>query len=35
MALEQEVDGPGQAESGKQEEQDQVHRSLVQWLEPV
>jgi hypothetical protein len=28
MALEQEVDGSGQAESGKEKKQDQVHRSL-------
>jgi hypothetical protein len=34
MALEQEVNGPGQANSGKQEKQDQVHRSLSIWLEP-
>jgi hypothetical protein len=29
MALEQEVDGSGQAKSGKQEKQNQVHRSLA------
>jgi hypothetical protein len=34
MALEQEVNGPSQAKSGKQEKQDQVHRSLDIWLEP-
>jgi hypothetical protein len=33
MALDEEIDGPGQAESGKKEEQDQVHRALKvkQW----
>ncbi len=29
MALEQQIDGPGQAESGKKEKQNQVHRSLA------
>jgi hypothetical protein len=28
MALEQQVDGPSQAKSGKQQEQDQVHLHL-------
>jgi hypothetical protein len=30
MALEQEIDGSSQAESGKQEKQNQVHRAL--WI---
>jgi hypothetical protein len=29
MALEQEVDGPGQAESGKEKKQNKVHRFLA------
>jgi hypothetical protein len=29
MALEQEVDGSGQAKSGKNDKQDQVHRSIA------
>jgi hypothetical protein len=28
MALDEEIDGPGQAESGKEKKQDQVHRTL-------
>src|ERR1700690_434365 len=35
MALEQEVIGPGQAESGKNDKQDQVHCSLTCKLEPA
>jgi hypothetical protein len=34
MALEQEIDGSGEAESGKEEEQNQVHRSAAYGLEP-
>jgi hypothetical protein len=29
MALEQKIDGPSQAESGKEEKQNQVHRSFA------
>jgi hypothetical protein len=28
MTLDEEVNGPGQAESGKKKKQDQVHRTL-------
>ena len=32
--LEQEIDGSSEAESGKNNKQDQVHRSLNLWREP-